>query len=68
MKENTAEKTTPETPEIKAATRPMMEPDMAAWLVEKLNCPVELNGHEDRNNFAAVVNKLIAIANWKEPE
>lgn len=48
--------------------KPELPADMAAWLVNKLDCPFQLDGHADRNNFAAVINRLIAIANWKEPE
>lgn len=47
-------------------TKPEMTPSMAGWLVTKLDCAVELNSHEERNNFAACINTLIAIANWKE--
>lgn len=63
-----AQENTPEKPDIQRATKPEFPPDMAKWLVTKLDCPVELNNHEDRNNFAACVNQLIAIANWKEAE
>lgn len=73
---DTAEKTNGEEPETQPSFTQMQQPDekpelpadMAAWLVNKLDCPFELNGHQDRNNFAAVINRLIAIANWKEPE
>ena len=62
-KENTAE-TQP--PEIEPKVKPVMEPAMAAWLVQKLDCPVVLENHEERNKFAAVINQLVAIANWRE--
>lgn len=55
-------------PEIGSKVKPELPQKMAQWLVTKLDCPVELNSHEDRNNFAACVNKLIEIANWKEAE
>ena len=53
-------------PEIQSKQKPVMEPAMAAWLVQKLDCPVVLENHEERNKFAACVNQLVAIANWKE--
>lgn len=52
-------------PEIKPGVKPEMPADMAAWLVTKLDTPIELNNHAERNNFAACINRLIAIANWK---
>lgn len=65
----TAKKTeNPVAPDIQSQLKPEFPADMAKWLVTKLDCPVELNNHEDRNNFAACVNKLIEIANWKAPE
>lgn len=53
--------------ENQPAKKPEMDSQAAAWLVSKLNCPIPgLETHEDRNRFAACVNQLIAIANWKE--
>lgn len=57
-----------ETPDISPAAKPEFPADMAGWLVTKLDCEVELKSHADRNNFAACINQLIAIANWKAPE
>lgn len=56
------------TPDIPSAVKPELTPEMAQWLVTKLDCPVQLDSHAERNNFASVINKLIAIANWKDPE
>ena len=67
-KDNTAEVTQQTPPDINPTEKPELDAAMAGWLVQKLDCAVELNGHEDRNNFAAVINRLIAIANWKAPE
>lgn len=68
MTEKAAETKTDETaktPDIQPKVKPEFPADMAKWLVTKLDCPVELNSHEDRNNFAACINKLLEIANWK---
>lgn len=54
--------------DIGSKVKPEFPAEMAQWFVTKLDCPVQLDSHSDRNNFAACINKLIAIANWKDPE
>ena len=66
--EDAPEEEAPQFDKIEPQGKPELPPDMAAWLVQKLDTPIQLNNHADRNNFAAVINRLIAIANWKEPE
>ena len=48
--------------------RPVLSAEMAAYLVNKLDGPMQTVSHADRNNLAAVINSLVAIANWKEAE
>ena len=55
-------------PKPEKPAKPEMPAEMAAWLVNKLDCPIQLDGHQERNKFAACVNKLIEIANWQEDE
>ena len=64
--EETPEAQEPEFDKINPAGKPELPPEMAAWLVNKLDGPIPLENHQERNNFAAVINRLVAIANWKE--
>jgi hypothetical protein len=56
-------------PEDKGSAQPAMPeipPEMAAWAVQKLDVEFPgLNSHAERNNFAAFINKLVEIANYR---
>ena len=55
--------------EIKQPGMPKVDAEMAAWAVTKLDTEIAgLSNHQERNKFAAFINRLIEIANWKEPE
>lgn len=46
--------------------KPEIPQDMAAWAVQKLDVEFPgLNSHQERNNFAAFINKLVEIANYR---
>ena len=46
--------------------QPVLTAKEAAYLVQRLDCPIPLSGHQDRNNFQMVITKLIQIAQWQE--
>ncbi len=51
-----------------AQPKPELTRDEAAYLVGKLDQPIECTGHQDRNNLQVVVAKLVQIANYVEPK
>lgn len=46
--------------------KPEITAEMASWAVQKLDVEFPgLNSHQERNNFAAFINKLVEIANYR---
>ena len=54
--------------EKKTPPKPELAPAEAQWLVQKLDVNLPLEGHQERNILAAIVNKLLQIANHKEDQ
>jgi hypothetical protein len=50
----------------KGQPKPELTREEAAYLVNKLDQPIECSGHQDRNSLQIVIQKLVQIAQWKE--
>ena len=48
--------------------KPELTAQEAAYLVNKLDQPIQTDGHQDRNNLNIVVGKLVQIAKWQEAD
>ena len=52
----------------KQEPKPELTPQMAEYLLTKLDQPIHCDGINDRNNLAIATATLARIANWKEDE